>query len=58
MRKHLIAEQQEKRESESDDEEEEDGQKLEESPENVGKHHHENAKSWDFTDKQHKFKPR
>ena len=58
MGKHLIAEQQEKRESESDNEEEEDGQKLEESPKYVGKHHNKNAKSWDFSDKKHKFKPR
>ena len=58
MGQHLISKEQEKRESESDDEEKEDGQKLEESPKYVGKHHHENAKSWDFTDKQHKLEPR
>ena len=53
----MIGQQHVEWEREGNQEEEEDWEELEESDEDVSKHHHVDSKARELPDKQHKFQP-
>ena len=55
LKPYLIAKKHKESQPKCNDEQEEDRQKLQEGPEDVREHHHENAKARDLADEEHEF---